>query len=106
MLCIIAIVLLYRIFTAVQDVLIANNILPSRLTCKQDILIPLGILFVFVKGSWFGPSIEVPGKDMPRWEFSWSDPQWDIPFIAVLVCIVLFIRIHKLLQAVIAHKAK
>lgn len=99
-LAIIAIVLLFRIFNAAQDACIARGLLQTRVRSKYDLLIPVGILAVAIKGRWVGEPFHGAGTSGYRWEFAWSDPHLDVPFIAVLVGVVFLIRIFYLFRAI------
>src|SRR5215469_16100740 len=57
-LAIVAIVMLFRIFNAAQDACISRGLLPSRIRCKYDLLIPIGILAVAIQARWYGPTVE------------------------------------------------
>jgi len=100
-LCIIAMVLLYRIFNAMQDVCISRGLLHTRIRCKYDALIPIGIILLFIHARWCGEPFQGGiGKSRYRWEFIWSDPDWAVPFLAALVGVVLLIRILYLFRAI------
>jgi len=96
---IIAIVLLFRIFNAAQDVFIVRGLLPSRIRCKYDVLIPIGILAVAIYPRWVGEPFQGAGKSGFRWEFAWSDSEWAAPFIGALVGVVFLTRIFYLFRA-------
>jgi hypothetical protein len=98
---IIALVLLFRIFNAAQDACISRGLLHSRIHCKYDVLIPIGILAVFVQVRYCGERFrDGPGKSGFRWEFVWGDRDWSVPFFVALVGVVLLIRILYLVRAI------
>lgn len=99
-LAIIAIVLLFRIFNAVQDACIARRLLKFRIRSKYDLLIPFGILAVAIKARWLGESLHGTGKSAYHWEFAWSDPSWDVPFIGALIGVIFLLRIFYLFRAI------
>lgn len=98
-LVILAIVLLFRIFNAAQDVCIARGFLPSRIRCKYDVLIPIAMVAAAIKVRWFGEPFHGAGGSGHRWELAWSDSQWDAPFLGALVGVVLLVRIFYLFRA-------
>jgi hypothetical protein len=99
-LLIIAIVLLFRIFNAAQDVCVARGLIPSRIHSKYDLLIPVGIvamLHVRYKGV---PFLSKTGEHLCHWDFQWGDPEWSGPFFVTLIGVVLLVRILYLLRSI------
>jgi hypothetical protein len=86
-------------FNAAQDACIARGVLPSRIRCKYDTLIPIGILAVALPGAmWVGEPFQGVGKSGFGWELAWSDSEWGGPF--VVVGIVFLTRIFYLFRAI------
>lgn len=99
-LAIVAIVVLYRIFNAVERLCRAKSWLKGPVKFRYDILIPIGIAAVAFKGHWFGPPIEgIEGKTR-RWILQWSDSSLDVYFIVGLIGVVLMLRILELIRAI------
>jgi len=100
------VVLLFRAFNALQDLFIARGRLTSRVVCKYDILLPLAIIAVALKGAWHAGTVtDAAGVEMPRFFFGWSDATWDVPFVAALVGLLFLVRVILLLRALAAHGA-
>ena len=105
LLIIFAVVMIYKIFkmfNAVQDVLVSRGIIPSRIRCKYDLLIPIGILAVCYQGRWMGdPFKSELGSSGYRWELIWGDYHWAAPFIFALVGVVLLFCAFELCRAIV-----
>lgn len=98
-LAIIAMVLVFRIFNAVQEFCIARRLLKARIRSKYDLLVPVGILAVLFQWRGLGEPFQGAGKSGHRWEVVWSDPAWMFPFIGALAGVVLLLRVFLLFRA-------
>lgn len=103
-LSIIGVALLFRIFNLLQDVCIARGLITARVQSRYEVLLPVGILAVLIKWHAFGDLVEgMEGEQVYQWEFHWSDPKLDAPFIAALIAVVLLLRVRALLYAIQGH---
>ena len=101
---IIAVVLFYRLFNAIQDLCVSKGLLASRIRCKYDILIPIGIIATLLGFYWQGKEITgMKGEQVPQWTFAWGQGEWEVLFIALLIGIVLLVKILLLLKELTAH---
>lgn len=100
-LAIIGLVLVFRIFSVVQDVCLAHGLIESRISSKYDLLIPIALVAVMFYGHWTGDLVEgMDGEEVYQWEFAWSDPEYAGPFLAALLVVVLLLRVQTLLRAI------
>ena len=100
-LAIIAVVLLYRIYKAIQQACIAHGIDPSIGRTKYDILIPIAIVAVIIHYRSVGGSLPGErGKAEYHWVFQWSDPELAIPLLAALVGVVFLLRVLHRVRAI------
>ena len=93
---------IFKMFNTVQDVLISRGIIPSRIRCKYDLLIPLCILAVCNQGRWMGDPFKGGlGSSGYHWELIWGDSHWAVPFILALVGVILLFRIFELCRSIV-----
>jgi hypothetical protein len=98
----VGIVVVFQIFNAAQEICLSKGLIQSRLRFKYDVLIPIAILAVMVKGNWQGADIQGMGdKQVPQWVFAWSDPHLDGAFILAVIGLALLLRILTLLRAIV-----
>jgi hypothetical protein len=106
-LAIVTVVLLYRIFHSTQQECLERGLIDAPVKSQYNILIPLTLVAVAIKGVWYGDRIEsMDGDEVYQWEIAWSDPTYDVPFFAGVVVLVLILRIRALFKAIEDHAVR
>ncbi len=98
---VIAVVLFFRIFNAVQDICIAKNLLSERLRFKYDILMLVSILAAGMGFRYLGPLTQgMAGHEVNQWVFQWSDSQLNVYFVGLVILVVFLLRVLTLERAI------
>lgn len=100
-LSVVGIVLVFRIFNAIESLSLAKGWLGSKPTYRYDILIPIGIVAAAFKWRSAGPMIMgMDGKPAYQWEFTWSDSTLNGYFVLALIAVVFLQRVVVLIRAI------
>jgi len=108
---VVAIVFVIRIFRRVEDILIANGTIKSRVSTPYDCFPVLLLLPFGFGGQWFGdllpstPLIAAKHETVYEWVFKWGVNENKFLIYLAILGLILLYRIHQLLMA-IATKEK
>ncbi|QDU80376.1 hypothetical protein Pla110_21050 [Polystyrenella longa] len=97
---ILGIVLLFKIFNAVESYCMRRRWLRVKPYYRYDILIPVTILAVALHMRYVGPEIATKGEQQNlQWIFEWSDKDLSGHFVLSVIGIVLLLRILTLIRS-------
>ena len=92
-------IMLFQISRHFEEFCIANGWLPKAIDHRNDLLLPIAFLAVLPKIYYQSNElITYPGKEVPRWTFSWSHDGYDLKFIAAIGILVLLLRVRAIVR--------
>ena len=95
------VVLLYRLARITERLLIDAGFLRTRLRTRCDGIALAMIVAVMIHFRWSGETITTSrGRTVPEWLIVWSDIDWVLPFILLLVVMIAFYRLVRVLRDV------